>query len=262
MPLALAQKKHVSSTYILAHLSHTSTLSPQNLQGSPALVRQASTAFWCKPQQTRPLDAACQPIDTIPGQTSHSYKYCLHARACTRTLETLLSLGISVLSASLPDLALLSVRLAVLFLFVRPQQISAQEPAPFSLTRDLVSWPSASLTKQRQRAAAFRRPAGGCICTCPTLAADPGISLLCPLWRSPADCPAAWRRPTQPQPQPRLPNRSPWTPCSLSSTTLYVWPLVISSFCCQHQLIHPSCRQSSCKLERLYGHRGKTLGGI
>ncbi|PTB37433.1 hypothetical protein M441DRAFT_266779 [Trichoderma asperellum CBS 433.97] len=98
LPLLSAQDRHVDMYLVPApsHLSHTSTLSSPSL--SRALQRRASS-FWRKPPQTHPLvakDAACQPIDTIPGQTSSSYKYCLHARTRTRTLETLSLLCISI----------------------------------------------------------------------------------------------------------------------------------------------------------------------
>lgn len=96
---------------------------------------------------------------SIPGQTSHLalYKYCLHARARARDLETP---SISVFCARLPGLALLSVRLALLF--VGPSKSRPKSQRPFSLTRDLFSpgrrW--RSLTKQeghRRRAAAVWR---------------------------------------------------------------------------------------------------------
>lgn len=95
------------------------------------------------------------------------------------TSETLLPLNISILAASLPDLAPQPVRLAAASAGPSKSQPKRQRPwaSPATCSALLAQ---ASLT--RQRAAALWRPAGGCICMCPALAADPGLSLLCSLW--------------------------------------------------------------------------------
>lgn len=181
-----------------------------NLQGSRALQHLQASSSWRKPQQTSPLvasNAACQPIETIPGQTSYSYKYCLHARACTRPLEASPLRCISYLV------------LHCLIWRLCPSHWLPSASAKLGPRVSAKSRPSASLAtlspgrlqgrdahRAERRVAALWHPACGCICMCPTLSADPDIFLLRSFWRSHADYSAAWQRPTHPQP--RSPNRS------------------------------------------------------
>lgn len=100
-PLLSAEptSRHVLSTLPIASQPHLCPLLPQASPSLSRALQRRASSFWRKPPQTHPLvakDAACQPMETIPGQTSSSYKYCPHTRTRTRTLESPSLLCISI----------------------------------------------------------------------------------------------------------------------------------------------------------------------